>query len=97
LTASGKVVEQGRVSKVLAFRGLERQPLKKALPATSSSIAGLTKATVADTLCAVEVTEAIEAQPIDPPTLSMTFRINDWTACRQGRRQGDKAVSSATG
>jgi GTP-binding protein len=77
LSRDGKVVEQGRISKVLAFRGLERQPIEEGIAGDIISIAGLTKATVADTICDPSVSAAIEAQPIDPPTLSMSFRIND--------------------
>lgn len=74
---NGKLVEQGRISKVLAFRGLERSPIDEAHAGDIISLAGMTKATVADTLCDASVTEPLEAQPIDPPTLSMTFRVND--------------------
>ena len=74
---NGNLVEQGRISKVLAFRGLERSPIESAEAGDIISLAGMTKATVADTLCDASVTEPLEAQPIDPPTLSMTFRVND--------------------
>jgi len=77
LARDGSTVEQGRISKVLAFRGLARVPVERATAGDIVAIAGLNTATVADTLCAPEVTEPIPAQPIDPPTLSMTFRIND--------------------
>ena len=77
LARDGSTVEQGRISKVLAFRGLARVPVERAEAGDIIAIAGLNTATVADTLCAPEVTEPIPAQPIDPPTLSMTFRIND--------------------
>ncbi len=77
LDRAGALIEQGRVSKVLAFRGLERQPIDEALAGDIVSIAGLPQATVAHTICAPEVTVPLPAQPIDPPTLSMTFRIND--------------------
>ncbi|MBL4785156.1 MAG: translational GTPase TypA [Cohaesibacteraceae bacterium] len=76
LSRDGKVIETGRVSKVLAFRGLERTPIDKAEAGDIVSIAGLQKATVADTLCAPSVKIPLDAQPIDPPTLSMTFRVN---------------------
>ena len=76
LSRDGKVIETGRVSKVLAFRGLERTPIGKAEAGDIVSIAGLQKATVADTLCAPSVKIPLDAQPIDPPTLSMTFRVN---------------------
>lgn len=77
LSRDGTTVETGRVSKVLAFRGLERQGIDRGEAGDIVSIAGMTKATVADTICAPDVTESIQAQPIDPPTLSMTFRVND--------------------
>ena len=77
LDRNGRLVEQGRASKVLAFRGLERQGVEEGVAGDIVSIAGLPQATVAHTLCALEVTEPLPAQPIDPPTLSMMFRVND--------------------
>lgn len=77
LTRDGEVVETGRISKVLAFRGLERQAIEEGVAGDIVSIAGLTKTTVADTIVAPQVTVPILAQPIDPPTLSMMFRVND--------------------
>ena len=77
LNREGVVVDTGRVSKLLSFRGLNRTPIDNASAGDIVAIAGLSKATVADTLCAVEVSEPIESQPVDPPTLAMTFSIND--------------------
>ncbi len=77
LDRDGKLIEQGRVSKVLAFRGLERQALDEAFAGDIVSIAGFPEATVAHTICAPEVETPLPAQPIDPPTLAMTFRVND--------------------
>jgi GTP-binding protein len=77
LDHSGKLVEQGRVCKVLAFRGLERVGLDEATAGDIVSLAGLPNATVAHTICAPDVMAPLPAQPIDPPTLSMTFRVND--------------------
>ena len=77
LSREGVVVETGRVSKILAFRGIERTPIDEAEAGDIVAIAGLTKFNVADTLAALDVTEALQAQPIDPPTLSMTFMVND--------------------
>ncbi len=90
LSRDGKLIEQGRVSKVLAFRGLERQPIEEGHAGDIVAIAGLTKTTVADTICAPEVSEPLPAQPIDPPTLTMTFRINDGPFAGQ---EGDKVQS----
>jgi GTP-binding protein len=77
LDRDGALIEQGRVTKVLAFRGLERTPIDQASAGDIVAIAGLPEATVSHTICAPEVTVPLPAQPIDPPTLSMTFRIND--------------------
>ena len=77
LSRDGELVEQGRVSKVLAFRGLGREPIEEGHAGDIVSLAGLTKANVADTSVDPSISEPIQAQPIDPPTLSMTFRVND--------------------
>jgi GTP-binding protein len=77
LDRNGELIEEGRVTKVLAFRGLERAPIEEGSAGDIVAIAGLPEAFVSHTLCAPEVTEPLPAQPIDPPTLTMTFRIND--------------------
>ncbi len=77
LSRDGKEVETGRVTKVLAFRGLERVPLEEAEAGDIVALAGLPNATVAMTICDPSVETPIPAQPIDPPTLAMTFRVND--------------------
>jgi GTP-binding protein len=74
---NGDLIEEGRVTKVLAFRGLERAPIEEGFAGDIVAIAGLPEAFVSHTLCAPEVAEPLPAQPIDPPTLTMTFRIND--------------------
>jgi GTP-binding protein len=90
LDRTGVVVEQGRVSKILAFRGIERTPIDEAEAGDIVAIAGLEKFNVADTLCAPEVVEPLQAQPIDPPTLSMTFLVNDSPLAGT---EGDKVTS----
>ena len=77
LSRDGSLVEEGRISKVLAFRGLERTAIPEGRAGDIIALSGLSKATVADTLADRSVREAIAAQPIDPPTLAMTFRVND--------------------
>jgi GTP-binding protein len=77
LARDGSPIEQARVSKILAFRGLERIGLAEATAGDIVALAGFDRATVADTLCDLEVETALPAQPIDPPTLAMTFGIND--------------------
>jgi GTP-binding protein len=77
LSRDGEKLEQFRVSKVLAFRGLSQTQIDVAEAGDIVTIAGMSKATVADTLCALELDTALPAQPIDPPTISVTFGIND--------------------
>jgi GTP-binding protein len=90
LDRQGNVVETGRVSKILAFRGIERTPIDEAEAGDIVAIAGLEKFNVADTLCAPDVSEPLQAQPIDPPTLSMTFLVND---SPYAGTEGDKVTS----
>ena len=94
LDRNGKLVEQGRVSKVLAFRGLERVPIEEGNAGDIVSIAGLPQATVAHTICAPEVTEPLPAQPIDPPTLVDDVPRQRFPARRHRGRQGDRADDS---
>ncbi|MDP5326154.1 MAG: translational GTPase TypA [Paracoccaceae bacterium] len=77
LSRTGDKIEQFRVSKILAFRGLSQSPIDVAEAGDIVTLAGMSKATVADTLCDVSVDVALPAQPIDPPTISVTFGIND--------------------
>jgi GTP-binding protein len=90
LSREGVEVERGRVSKILAFRGLKRQPIEEALAGDIVAIAGLTKATVADTLGAMDAEGALPAQPIDPPTIAITVSVNDSPLAG---RDGDKVQS----
>ena len=90
LSQDGSIIEQGRVTQILSFDGLERKPIDSASAGDIVAIAGLTKATVADTLVNPGIKEPIEAQPIDPPTLSMTFRVNNGPLAG---REGDKVQS----
>ncbi len=90
LDPEGKIVETGRASKIMAFRGLERMPVDEAHAGDIISIAGLTTATVANTICDPTVTEPLHAQPIDPPTLSMRFAVND---SPMAGREGSKVTS----
>ena len=77
LDRDGNLVESGRVTKLLAFRGLERTGVEEAEAGDIVAIAGLPNATVSNTICAPEVEVPLSAQPIDPPTLAMIFRVND--------------------
>ncbi|MDJ0895316.1 MAG: GTP-binding protein, partial [Alphaproteobacteria bacterium] len=77
LARDGSVLEESRLTKLLAYRGLKRIPIEEAEAGDIIAVAGLQDASVADTLAAPDVTEALPAQPIDPPTLAMTFAVND--------------------
>ena len=90
IDADGKVIEVGRASKVLTFRGLDRVPVDEARAGDIIALAGLEKATVANTIAAPEVSVPIKAQPIDPPTLAMRFAVNDSPLAG---REGDKVTS----
>ena len=79
LSRDGKEIEKGRISKVLAFRGLERTPIEVGEAGDIVAIAGLEDTTVAHTITIPAVNEPIPAKPIDPPSLSVSFRINEGT------------------
>src|SRR5690242_8866946 len=90
LSADGKLIEQGRLTKILAFRGIERTPLEEAEAGDIVAIAGLTKGTVADTFCDPSVETPLPAQPIDPPTVAMSFIVNNSPLAGT---EGDKVTS----
>ncbi len=86
----GKVIETGRATKLMSFRGLERVPVESAQAGDIIAMAGLEKATVSNTLADPSVTVPIAAQPIDPPTLAMRFSVNDSPLAG---REGTKVTS----
>lgn len=90
LNGKNQELERVRISKILAYRGLERVALEEAHAGDIVAVAGIVKGTVADTICALDVNQSIKAQPIDPPTLAMTFSINDSPLAG---REGDKVTS----
>jgi GTP-binding protein len=90
ISQDGQLIEQARVTKILAYRGLERIPLDSAEAGDIVSLAGFQKATVANTICDLSVSEGLAAKPIDPPTLAVTFSVNDSPYAGQ---EGDKVTS----
>jgi GTP-binding protein len=90
IDVDGGAVEEGRATKVFAYRGLDRVPIESAAAGDIVAIAGLTKATVSNTIAAPTVTVPIAARPIDPPTLAMSFSVND---SPYAGREGDKVQS----
>jgi GTP-binding protein len=94
LNREGDVIETFRVNKILAFRGLKQQPIDIAEAGDIVSIAGMSKATVADTLADPSISEAIPAQPIDPPTITVTFGINDSPLAGRDGKKGARQSNS---
>jgi GTP-binding protein len=94
MNIDGKKSDDGRIVQLLAFRGLERVPVAEASSGDIVAIAGLADASVADTICDPQVTEPLEAQPVDPPTLAMTFAVNDSPLAG---RDGTKVTSRMIG
>ena len=93
LSRIGEKIEQFRVSKILAFRGLSQQPIDIAEAGDIVTLAGVTKATVSDTICALAVDDPLPAQPIDPPTITVTFGINDSPlAGRDGKKVQSRVI-----
>ncbi|WP_374652207.1 translational GTPase TypA [Rhizorhabdus sp.] len=90
LDVDGKIIETGRATKLMSFQGLERVPVEEAKAGDIICMAGLTVATVANTIADPSVSVPIKAQPIDPPTLSMTFAVND---SPMAGREGTKVTS----
>ena len=93
LSRDGKLIENFRVTKIMAFRGLSQQPIEVAEAGDIVSIAGMAKATVADSIVATSVDTALPAQPIDPPTITITFGINDSPlAGRDGKKVQSRVI-----
>jgi GTP-binding protein len=93
LSRVGQKIEQFRVTRIQAFRGLGQQDIDEAIAGDIVSLAGMTKSTVSDTLCALAVDEPLEAQPIDPPTITVTFGINDSPlAGREGKKVQSRVI-----
>jgi GTP-binding protein len=90
LRQDGSIVETGRLTKLMTFSGLDRVPVDEVQAGDICAIAGLSDATIPDTIASPEVTEPLPAIPVDPPTLTMTFRINDGPL---GGREGKKVTS----
>ncbi len=93
LSRSNQKIEQFRVTRIQAFRGLGQSDIEEARAGDIVSLAGMSKATVADTICALAVDTALPAQPIDPPTISVTFGINDSPlAGRDGKKVQSRVI-----
>jgi GTP-binding protein len=90
LRPDGTIAETGRLTRLMSFRGLDRVAVEEASAGDIIAIAGLTEATVPDTIGAIELAGPLPANPVDPPTLTMTFRINDGPL---GGRSGKKVTS----
>ncbi|MBA8756760.1 MULTISPECIES: translational GTPase TypA [Wolbachia] len=92
LDLDGKVIERGRLTKLLSFSGLKRIPVEQAVAGDIIAIAGLEEASVSDTIAAPEVTTAVSSTPVDPPTMAITLSVNDSPFAGQ---EGTKLTSTA--
>ncbi len=93
LSRDGALIENFRCTKILAFRGLSQQAIDRAEAGDIVSLAGMSKATVADTIVDTSLSEALPAQPIDPPTITVTFGINDSPlAGRDGKKVQSRVI-----
>ena len=77
INLKGEIIEQGRLTKLHVFRGVDKVAVEEALAGDIVSIAGLEKASVSDTLCDIAIIEPIKSTPIDPPTMAITIGVND--------------------
>ena len=77
INLNGDQIETGRLTKLFTFRGADRIPVDTVTAGDIICIAGLTEASVADTICNIDVTEPLQSTPIDPPTMSVTITVND--------------------
>ena len=95
MSRDGERTDDGRITQLLAFRGLERVPVESAEAGDIIAVAGLSEASVADTICDPKVTDPLEAQPVDPPTLAMTFSVNDSPlAGREGTKVTSRLIAA---
>jgi GTP-binding protein len=93
LRRDGSLVETGRLTKLLSFRGLDRVPVDEVFAGDIIAVAGLSEGTIPDTIGALELTAPLEAIPVDPPTLAMTFGINDSPlAGREGKKVTSRQI-----
>jgi GTP-binding protein len=91
LSLDGEVVEHGRLTKLMCFDGPRRVPVETVSAGDIICIAGLTEASVADTICAPGTNNPIASTPIDPPTMSVTITVNDSPFAG---REGSKVTST---
>ncbi|MGB0206361.1 MAG: translational GTPase TypA [Candidatus Puniceispirillaceae bacterium] len=91
LSLDGRIVEKGRLTKLLKFEGTQRVAVESVKAGDIVCIAGLTQASVSDTIASPVVTQALTSTPIDPPTMSVTITVNDSPLAGT---EGDKVTST---
>ena len=77
INLKGEKIEQGRLTKLLRFEGMIKKPVDKVEAGEIICIAGLSKASVADTICNDHITQPLVSTPIDPPSMAVTITVND--------------------
>ena len=76
-TRDGKVVQKGKIVRILKRVGMADIELEKAICGDIISFAGISDATVSCTVSDPADITPIEAIPIDPPLLTMSLTVND--------------------
>ena len=76
INLAGEKVDAGRLTKLLRFEGTKKVPVEEVVAGDIVIIAGLTKATVADTICDLAVENPLASTPLDPPTMSISISVN---------------------
>ncbi len=70
-------VDNFRVTKLMTFMGLERVDTESASAGQLVALAGIDSVTVGETVCLVDEPRPLELIPIDEPTISMVFAVNN--------------------
>ena len=73
---NGKEIEKGRLTKLFIYEGTVKVPVDKVHAGDIICIAGLSKSSVADTICDDTINTPIHATAIDPPTMAVTITVN---------------------
>ena len=92
INLNSDLVENGRLTKLFKFEGTKKIPVNEVFCGDIICIAGLTKTSVSDTICNINVKKPLKSIPIDPPTMSVNITVNDSPFAG---RDGKKVTSTA--
>ena len=77
INLDGKLVDQGRITKLQIFKGVDPIAVEEASAGDIVKISGLEKASVSDTFCDNSINEPIKSTKIDPPTMAISILVNN--------------------